>query len=128
MRVLIIEDDLALRLGLVDLLAGGGHAAVGVGDGAAGLQRATEEPFDLVLLDLTLPRLDGIEVCRRVRLARPLLPILVLTARGSEEEKVRGLQAGADDYVTKPFGARELLARVDAHGRRSAGMPRDPEV
>jgi len=126
MRVLIVEDDLALRGGLVDLLAGGGHVAEG--DGPGGLRRATGEPFDLLLLDLTLPKLDGIELCRRVRQARPSLPILILTARGSEDEKVRGLEAGADDYVTKPFGARELLARVDAMARRSAALPREPEV
>ena len=128
MRVLIVEDDIALRSGLADLLAGAGHAPEVEGDGATAWKRATEEAFDLVLLDLTLPRLDGIDVCRRVRLARPSLPILVLTARGSEEEKVRGLEAGADDYVTKPFGARELLARIDALARRSAGLPREPEV
>lgn len=128
MRVLIVEDDVVLRSGLSDLLAGAGHAVEAESDGANALQRATEEVFDIVLLDLTLPRLDGIEVCRRVRLARPSLPILVLTARGSEEEKVRGLEAGADDYVTKPFGARELLARVDALGRRSAAVPREPEI
>ncbi|HKO58435.1 MAG TPA: response regulator transcription factor [Thermoanaerobaculia bacterium] len=128
MRVLIVEDDVVLRSGLVDLLAGAGHAPEFAGDGPSGLQRATEEPFDLLLLDLTLPRLDGIDLCRRVRMARPSLPILVLTARGSEDEKVRGLEAGADDYVTKPFGARELLARVDALARRSAAMPREPEV
>jgi DNA-binding response OmpR family regulator len=128
MRVLIVEDDVVLRSGLTDLLIGGGHAVESEGDGARALQRATEEPFDLVLLDLTLPRLDGIEICRRVRLARPSLPILILTARGSEEEKVRGLEAGADDYVTKPFGARELLARVEALARRSAAMPSEPEI
>jgi len=128
MRVLIVEDDNVLRTGLTDLLAGAGHATEAEGDGADACRRATEDAFDLVILDLTLPRLDGIEVCRRVRLARPSLPILVLTARGSEEEKVRGLEAGADDYMTKPFGARELLARVDALARRSAAVPREPEV
>jgi DNA-binding response OmpR family regulator len=128
MRVLLVEDDIVLRNGLTDLLAGAGHAVEAEADGADGCRRGTEEAFDLVILDLTLPRLDGIDVCRRVRLARPSLPILVLTARGSEEEKVRGLEAGADDYMTKPFGARELLARVDALARRSAAMPREPEV
>jgi DNA-binding response OmpR family regulator len=128
MRVLIVEDDVALRHGLADLLAGSDHAVETAGDGATGLQRATAEPFDLLLLDLTLPSLDGIDICRRVRLARPSLPIIVLTARGSEDEKVRGLEAGADDYVTKPFGARELLARVEALARRSAAVPREPEI
>src|SRR5260221_4949573 len=128
MRVLLVEDDIVLRCGLTDLLAGAGHAVEAEGDGTEACRRGTEEAFDLVILDLTLPRLDGIEVCRRVRLARPSLPILVLTARGSEEEKVRGLEAGADDYVTESFGARELLARVDALARRSAAVPREPEV
>ncbi|HEU4614890.1 MAG TPA: response regulator transcription factor, partial [Kofleriaceae bacterium] len=77
------------------------------------------EPFELVVLDLMLPRLDGMEVCRRLRAARPGMPILMLTARGSEDDKVRGLIEGADDYVTKPFSARELLARVRALGRRA---------
>src|SRR6185436_17279414 len=94
-----------------------------VADGIEGLRRAKEETFDLVLLDLALPGLDGIEVCQRLRLARPSIPILMLTARGSEDEKVRGLKSGADDYVTKPFGARELLARVEALARRVAGIP-----
>ena len=75
-----------------------------------------------------LPKLDGIEVCQRLRKARPGLPILMLTARGSEEDKVRGLRTGADDYVTKPFGARELLARIEALGRRAKAGPADPEV
>ena len=75
--------------------------------------------YDLVVLDLMLPRLDGMEVCRRLRAARPGTPILMLTARGSEDDKVRGLMEGADDYVTKPFSARELLARIRVLGRRA---------
>src|SRR5204862_117475 len=81
----------------------------------------------LVLLDLALPRLDGVEACRRMRMARPALPILILTARGSEEDRVKGLQAGADDYLTKPFGSAELLARIDALRRRAAIAPSDAE-
>lgn len=88
-------------------------------DGISGLETGLRELFDLVVLDLMLPRLDGIEVCRRLRAARPGTPILMLTARGSEDDKVRGLLEGADDYVTKPFSARELLARVRAVGRRA---------
>src|SRR5258707_8603796 len=114
MRVLIVEDDRVLREGVMDLLRGGGYEAEAVADGTEGLRRAIAEPFDLVLLDLALPGLDGIEVCRRLRMTRPAVPILMLTARGSEDDKVRGLNVGADDYVTKPFGARELLARVEA--------------
>jgi DNA-binding response OmpR family regulator len=128
MHVLIVEDDRVLREGLVDLLRGGGYSVEAVADGVEGLRRAIAEPFDIVLLDLALPGLDGMEVCRRLRLARPAVPILMLTARGSEDDKVRGLNVGADDYVTKPFGARELLARVDALSRRAGAVPREPEI
>lgn len=119
MRVLVVEDEPSLREGIGDLLRGDGHTVTAVGDGIAGVEAGIGELYDLVLLDLMLPRLDGIEVCRRLRSARPGLPILMLTARGSEDDKVRGLGEGADDYVTKPFSARELLARVRALGRRA---------
>ncbi|MEO8550316.1 MAG: response regulator transcription factor [Kofleriaceae bacterium] len=119
MRVLVVEDEPSLRDGISDLLRGDGHTVTAVGDGVAGVEAGLGELFDLVLLDLMLPRLDGVEVCRRLRSARPGLPILMLTARGSEDDKVRGLGEGADDYVTKPFSARELLARVRALGRRA---------
>jgi DNA-binding response OmpR family regulator len=128
MRVLIVEDDVTLRNGVSDLLLGAGYSVHTAADGAEGLQRATSEPFDVIVLDLTLPVLDGIEVCQRIRLARPAVPILMLTARASEDDKVRGLNVGADDYITKPFGARELLARVGALTRRAAAAPRDPEL
>ncbi len=122
-----MEDEPVLRDGLADLLKGAGHAVATAGDGAEAVARGTGEPFDLVLLDLMLPKLDGIEVCRRLRTARPEMPVLMLTARGAEEDKVRGLKVGADDYVTKPFGARELLARVEALGRRAGRAPAAPE-
>lgn len=128
MHVLIVEDDKILRDGLADLLRGAGYSVEPVTDGAEGLRRAIAESFDIVLLDLALPGLDGIEVCQRLRVARPTVPILMLTARGSEEDKVRGLKVGADDYVTKPFGARELLARVEALSRRAGAAPREPEI
>jgi two-component system, OmpR family, response regulator RegX3 len=118
-RILVVEDEASLRDGIVDLLTGDGHQVAAVGDGVAGLEAGLRELFDLVVLDLMLPRLDGMEVCRRLRAARPGTPILMLTARGSEDDKVRGLMEGADDYVTKPFSARELLARVRALGRRA---------
>jgi DNA-binding response OmpR family regulator len=117
-RILLVEDDPLLRDGLVDLLRGAHHEVDAVGDGLTALARGTEEAFDLVVLDLMLPRLDGLEVCRRLKAQRLELPILMLTARGSEDDKVRGLVGGADDYVVKPFGARELLARVEVIGRR----------
>ena len=119
MRILVVEDEANLREGIVDLLEGDDHMVIAVGDGVAGVETGLREPFDLVVLDLMLPRLDGMEVCRRLRAARPGMPILMLTARGSEDDKVRGLVEGADDYVTKPFSARELLARVRVLGRRA---------
>jgi two-component system alkaline phosphatase synthesis response regulator PhoP len=118
-RILVVEDEASLREGLVDLLGGDGHDVVAVADGAAGAERGLAEAWDLIVLDLMLPRLSGMDVCRRLRAARPGMPILMLTARGSEDDKVRGLGEGADDYMTKPFSARELLARVRALGRRA---------
>lgn len=115
----MVEDEAALRDGIVDLLSGDGHEVTFASDGMAGLEVGLRDPFDVVVLDLMMPRLDGMEVCRRLRAARPGTPILMLTARGSEDDKVRGLMEGADDYVTKPFSARELLARVRVLGRRT---------
>ncbi len=128
MKILIVEDEPALRAGLIDLLKGAGHSVDAVGDGATAVERGTASAYDLVLLDLMLPRLDGIEVCRRLRRARPAQPGLMLTARGAEDDKVDGLKSGADDYMTKPFGARELLARVEAIGRRAADREAEPDV
>jgi len=118
-RILVVEDEASLRDGIVDLLEGDGHGVTAVADGAAGLETGLRDPFDVVVLDLMLPKLDGMEVCRQLRAARPGMPILMLTARGSEDDKVRGLIEGADDYVTKPFSARELLARIRVLGRRA---------
>lgn len=128
MKILVVEDDPMLREGLLDLLTGAGHQVDAVGDGASGAQQGKETAYDLVILDLMLPKLNGIEVCQRLRTARPTLPILMLTARGAEEDKVRGLRSGADDYVTKPFGVRELLARVEAFERRAQSSPAEPEI
>lgn len=128
MRILIVEDEPSLRDGLVDLLRGAGHAVDAVSDGLTASKLGLETGYDLVLLDLMLPRLDGIEVAQRIRKARPTVPILMLTARGSEDDKVTGLKVGADDYLTKPFSPRELLARIDALGRRSAATPAAPEI
>ncbi|MCC6620034.1 MAG: response regulator transcription factor [Deltaproteobacteria bacterium] len=127
MKVLVVEDEAMLREGLVDLLEGAGHEVVAVADGLEGATVGAAERFDMVLLDLTLPRLDGLEVCRRLRLARPSLPVLMLTARAGELDKVEGLRIGADDYVTKPFSPRELLARLQAFERRLAAVPAAPD-
>jgi len=118
-RILLVEDEARLREGIADLLQGDGHLVTAVGDGVAGVEAGLRQAFDIIVLDLMLPRLNGMDVCRQLRAARPGLPILILTARGSEDDKVRGLVEGADDYVTKPFSARELLARVRALGRRA---------
>jgi DNA-binding response OmpR family regulator len=128
MRILVVEDEHRLREGLVDLLSAADHDVTAVGDGRTAVETGIAETFDLVLLDLMLPQMDGIEVCRRLRQSRPSLPILMLTARGSEEEKVAGFSAGADDYVTKPFGVRELLARIDVFARRASSAPAEPEI
>ncbi|MFO0748864.1 MAG: response regulator transcription factor [Myxococcota bacterium] len=127
MRILVVEDEAMLREGLVDLLEGAGHEVVALADGLdASIVGATER-FDMLVLDLMLPRLDGLEVCRRIRLARPSLPVLMLTAKAGEADKVQGLVTGADDYVTKPFSPRELLARVAVFERRIAAQPAPPE-
>ncbi len=128
MKILVVEDEPLLRDGLRDLLRGAGHTVEAVGDGLSAVGYGLDSSFDLVVLDLMLPKLDGIQVCHRLRKARPGLPILMLTAKGSEDDKVRGLATGADDYVTKPFGARELLARLEALGRRVKAAPSEPEV
>ena len=127
-RILVVEDERSLREGLTDLLHGAGHEVVAVDNGPAALETGVTEGFDLVVLDLMLPGMDGLEVCRLVRRARPDLPILMLTARGSEDDKVVGFAAGADDYVAKPFGVRELLARVEAFARRARSTPATAEV
>jgi DNA-binding response OmpR family regulator len=129
MNILIVEDEPGLRAALLDLLQGAGHTVEAVADGAAGLALGQQTAFDLVLLDLMLPKMSGVDVARRLRALRPGLYILMLTAKGSEQDKVDGLQAGADDYVTKPFGARELLARVEALGRRArTAQGADPDL
>ena len=127
MRILVVEDERSLREALVDLLTKREFFVETAADGLTAAARGVESDIDFVLLDLTLPRLDGVEVCRRLRMARPALPILILTARGSEEERVKGLGAGADDYLTKPFGTNELLARIEALKRRASIAPADAE-
>ncbi|HJW96021.1 MAG TPA: response regulator transcription factor [Thermoanaerobaculia bacterium] len=119
-RILLVEDNADLAYGLRNNLEIEGYEVGVAADGEEGLQRAREGP-DLVILDLMLPRLDGFRVLRALRAERFSMPVLILTARGEEADKVRGLKLGADDYVTKPFGVLELLARVEALLRRNAG-------
>lgn len=127
MKILVVEDEPGLQRALVDLLVGDGHAVDAVGDGVTALERGTQGAYDMILLDLMLPRLDGMDVCRSLREVRPSMPILMLTARASEDDKVNGLVNGADDYVTKPFGAKELIARVRALQRRALQTTQKPE-
>jgi two-component system alkaline phosphatase synthesis response regulator PhoP len=119
-RILIVEDNAELAFGLRNNLEIEGYAIDVATDGQAGLDAAMQSPPDLMILDLMLPRLDGFRVLRSIRDAGLLLPILILTAKGDESDKVRGLKMGADDYVTKPFALLELLARVEAVLRRGA--------
>jgi two-component system alkaline phosphatase synthesis response regulator PhoP len=119
-RILVVEDEPGIALGLEDDLKLEGYDVEVVGDGAAASRRAREGGFDLILLDVMLPGKDGFEICRELRRAGMRVPILMLTAKTQEAEKVLGLELGADDYVTKPFGTRELRARIKALLRRSA--------
>jgi two-component system alkaline phosphatase synthesis response regulator PhoP len=118
-HLLIVEDEPAIALALEDDLTLEGYQVTVVHDGLEALKRAREGSFDAILLDVMLPGRDGFEVCRELRRSRIRTPILMLTARAQEAEKVLGLELGADDYVTKPFGARELRARIAALIRRS---------
>src|SRR5207245_8298328 len=113
----------AIRRGVTDLLRASGYEVAEAGDGETGLKESLRRGVDLVLLDLLLPRRDGLDVLENLRKIRPTLPVIILTARGTEEDRVRGLKMGADDYVVKPFSARELLARVEAVLRRSVDRP-----
>src|SRR5436190_16822957 len=124
-RVVVIEDEPAIRRGVVDALRATGYDVAEAADGQQGADEALRRGVDLVLLDLLLPKRDGLDVLAEVRKVRPTLPVIILTARGTEEDRVRGLKMGADDYVVKPFSARELLARVEAVLRRAMGRPPD---
>jgi DNA-binding response OmpR family regulator len=124
-RILTVEDDPAIRRGIVDALTFAGYQVLEAADGQTGIDLAVRAQIDLLLLDLVLPGRDGIEILQEVRRVRPTLPIIILSARGDEEDRVRGLRDGADDYVVKPFSVKELLARVEAVMRRTAERPTD---
>ena len=127
-RILVIEDNEDLAFGLRNNLEVEGHTVDVARDGGAGLSRAEATAPDLVILDLMLPQLDGFHVLRALRERGVATPVLILTARGEETDKVRGLRLGADDYVTKPFGLLELLARVEALLRRTSGARATDDV
>jgi two-component system alkaline phosphatase synthesis response regulator PhoP len=120
-RILLIEDESGLVMTLTDRLASEGYVVEAASDGEAGLERATNEAFDLIILDVMLPGRGGFEVCRDLRQRGVKTPIIMLTARGQLTDKVVGLKIGADDYVTKPFEMAELLARAEAQLRRVSG-------
>jgi len=126
-RVLIVEDDDAMAVALKDGFEYEGYEVVVARDGADGLRIARDDPPDLVVLDVMLPAMSGHDVCRELRRDGSSLPIIMLTARGQEIDKVLGLKLGADDYVTKPFGFLELMARAEALLRRAAGHETAPE-
>jgi DNA-binding response OmpR family regulator len=122
-RIVVIEDEHPIRRGVVDALRASGYGVAEAADGVRGLEEAVRPGVDLVLLDLLLPQRDGLKVLADLRRVRATVPVIILTARGTEDDRVRGLKMGADDYVVKPFSARELLARVEAVLRRSLGRP-----
>ena len=125
-RILIVEDEPAMVAGLRDNFEYEGYDVISAIDGVEGLERALADNPDLVVLDVMMPRMSGLDVCKQLKIKRPSLPIIMLTARGQEIDKVVGLELGADDYVTKPFSIRELLARVKAVLRRVS--PPAPEI
>jgi two-component system, OmpR family, alkaline phosphatase synthesis response regulator PhoP len=122
-NVLFVEDEEALRMTVGDRLRNEGYAVEYAADGNEGFEKATQIPFDLIILDVMLPNRSGFDVCKGIREAGLITPILMLTARGQTTDKVNGLKIGADDYVTKPFNMRELMARVEALMRRAPIRP-----
>lgn len=125
--ILTIEDDDAIRRGVVDALTFSGYDVLEAGDGELGCKLAITRDYDLLLLDLVLPGKLGLEILQELRNAKPTVPVIILSARGEENDRVSGLRLGADDYVVKPFNVNELLARVEAVLRRSPSRPSDVE-
>lgn len=125
-RILIIEDETPMRTALADVLEGEGYRALTAADGEIGLRKAVNEKPDLILLDVMMPKLDGFAVCAELRRMGNAVPVLMLTAKGQIEDRVNGLDAGADDYLVKPFSTEELLARVRALLRRSQRKTKSP--
>jgi DNA-binding response OmpR family regulator len=126
-KILIVEDEPNMVAGLRDNFEFEGYQVISAPDGVAGLERALSEAPDLVILDVMMPRMSGLDVCKQLKTKKPAIPIIMLTARGQEVDKVVGLELGADDYITKPFSIRELLARVKAVLRRAGIAPRAAE-
>jgi len=126
-KILIVEDEPGMVQGLRDNFEFEGYQVLSAMDGVAGLERALADSPDLVILDVMMPRMSGLDVCKQLKAKRPAIPIIMLTARGQEVDKVVGLELGADDYVTKPFSIRELLARVKAVLRPACSLPKDKD-
>ncbi len=126
MRLLLIEDEASLRTAIIPLLRDAGYHVQSAATGTTGLERAATGNFDLILLDIMLPGIDGFAICREIRKRGHNVPVLMLTARGTVDDRVRGLDGGADDYLVKPFSGTELLARIRALLRRSAPESRPP--
>ena len=123
--ILLVEDDQAIRRGVVDALQFHGYTTLEAANGTVGLDHALGSNYDLALLDIVLPGLSGLDILREVRMTRPTQPVIMLTSRGEEQDRIMGLQLGADDYVVIPFSIKELLARVEAVLRRSPERPTD---
>jgi DNA-binding response OmpR family regulator len=126
-KILIVEDEPNMVAGLRDNFEYEGYQVITAADGLAGLDRALAESPDLVVLDVMMPLMSGLDVCKQLKARRPSIPVIMLTARSQEVDKVVGLELGADDYVTKPFSIRELLARVKAVLRRARTLPREQD-
>jgi len=127
-RILVVEDDAALLGGLLDVLVFNGYEARGVEDGGQGLSKGLEEKFDLIILDVMLPTIDGFSICEEIRKKKPGQGIIIITAKGAEDDIVTGFKAGADDYITKLFSLREVMVRVEAVLRRTGKNLGDEEV
>jgi DNA-binding response OmpR family regulator len=126
--ILVVEDDPAILKGLLDVFVFNGYQAKGLEDGGEGLKAGLEENYDLIILDVMLPTLDGFSICKAVRKKKPGQGIIILTAKGSEDDIVTGFKAGADDYVSKPFSLRELMVRVESVLRRTGKNPGDEQI
>ena len=126
-RILVVEDDPALLRGLVDVLVYNGYEVKGVEDGGRGLDVSLHDAFDLLLLDVMLPTLDGFSICKEIRKKKPNQGIIMITAKGAEDDIITGFNAGADDYISKPFSLREVMVRIEAVLRRTGKNPGDVE-
>ncbi len=127
-RILVVEDDAALLQGLCDVFAFNGYDPKGVEDGGLGLEAGLESEFDLIILDVMLPTMDGFTICKEIRKKKPGQGIIIITAKGSEDDIVTGFKAGADDYISKPFSLREVMVRVEAVLRRTGKQTKDEQV